>query len=71
MRGVPAAVWLSHRTVAGTIRLVAGTPDLSSLPAIEGRSKDIVRCGSRPRLLRSRDVELVMLEVAAAFAWRR
>jgi len=41
--GVPKAV-LSNRTVAGTTRLVDGTPARSSRPAIEGRRSDMVCC---------------------------
>jgi hypothetical protein len=42
VRGVPNAVWLSNLTVPGTARRADGTPALSSRPAIEGRSSDIV-----------------------------
>jgi hypothetical protein len=42
VRGVPTAVCESKRFVLGIDRNEAGPPARSSLPAIDGRSKDIV-----------------------------
>jgi hypothetical protein len=42
VRGVPTAVRESKRLELGMDRNEAGLPALSSLPAIDGRSKDIV-----------------------------
>jgi hypothetical protein len=42
--GVPDEVWLLYRMNAGAVFLAAGPDARSSLPAIEGRRRDIV-CG--------------------------
>lgn len=42
VRVVPSAVVVSKRWVAGTALRNAGVPALSSLPPIDGRSKDMV-----------------------------
>jgi len=43
VRVVPRAVEVSNRTVPGTARRAERAPACSSLPAIEGLNKDIVR----------------------------
>lgn len=43
VRGVPRAVCESNRLEPGIVRKDGEVPARSSLPAIEGRSKDIVK----------------------------
>jgi hypothetical protein len=44
VRGVPSAVVVSKRWVAGIALRKAGAPVLSSLPPIDGRNNDMVSC---------------------------